>query len=335
MLIFPDNVPDFSNVVRLIELNAEIEKLQTFQNPFIRGRNLILKFYNSKDKYIAHFFLTRIFPSQGQQLCNLPMVKCFITYAERNGKTDPGQFTDDMESDLDLSACNNNKMRNSSSKNGMFSITPITSPITPVASTTNKMPRVPIKFTSKTSVNYSSSGKENKTSFKKSVKGKITVEKKGPYKIVYDQNYSGIKKRNTPDEERKKYIIDIENIVKEKDSRTTLMIKNIPTYITQVDLLKLINKNYSTTYNFFYLPIDFNKKLNAGYAFINFRTSKHIINFFLEFDNKPWNLPSSNNKICYLSYARIQGFKSIREHFHKSNIMKQVDQKVKPIIFLD
>ena len=110
------------------------------------------------------------------------------------------------------------------------------------------------------------------------------------------------------------------------------MIKNIPSHITQVDLLDKINKNYSSAYNFFYLPIDFNKKINAGYAFINFKTSKSIINFFLEFDNKPWDFVNNQNKICYLSYARIQGFRSICEHFQKSNIMKQVDEKVKPII---
>jgi hypothetical protein len=179
----------------------------------------------------------------------------------------------------------------------------------------------------------SKTGKEN-SNFQPSSKkrGGKNLEN---YKILYDQDYSGIKKRNTPDEERKKYIISVPNIINGKDLRTTVMIKNIPSYVSQVDLLKIINKNYSKAYNFFYLPIDFNKKQNAGYAFINFKTSKLIVNFFMEFENQPWNFPNCGNKICYLSYARIQGFRSICEHFEKSNIMKQIDEKVKPIIILD
>jgi hypothetical protein len=169
----------------------------------------------------------------------------------------------------------------------------------------------------------------------KKIKSKIPrihQKHKDKYEIVYYQNFSGIKKRNTPDEERKKYVINIQNIVDSNDTRTTLMIKNIPNNVTQVDLLKIINKKYSQAYNFFYLPIDFNKKSNAGYAFINFKSSKLIINFFLDLEGKIWDLPNCGNKICYLSYARIQGFRSICEHFSKSSIMKQVDEKVKPII---
>jgi hypothetical protein len=110
------------------------------------------------------------------------------------------------------------------------------------------------------------------------------------------------------------------------------MIKNIPLSTTQVELLELINKNHSTSYNFLYLPIDFNKRANAGYAFINFRSPKLIINFFLEYDRKPWDLKNGKNKLCYISYARIQGFRSLSDHFRRSNIMKQTDEKLKPII---
>jgi hypothetical protein len=153
----------------------------------------------------------------------------------------------------------------------------------------------------------------------------------GNYKIVYDKNYSGIKRRNTPSDEIQNYVIDIEKIINEKDIRTTLMIKNIPSYISQVELLDKINLNHRDNFNFFYLPIDFNKKTNAGYAFINFKSPKMIINFFLEFNSKPWGFKNSN-KIAYVSYARIQGYRSISSHFKKSNIMRQVDDKLKPLI---
>ncbi len=160
---------------------------------------------------------------------------------------------------------------------------------------------------------------------------KIKTEDKENYKIVYDKNYTGIKKRNTPVEEIENYKINIENIINEKDTRTTLMIKNLPPYITQIEILEKINLNHKDDYNFFYLPIDFTTKANAGYAFINFKSAKMIINFFLEFNNKPWGFKNSN-KIAYVSYGRIQGFRALSSHFKKSNIMKQVDGKVKPLI---
>lgn len=42
-----------------------------------------------------------------------------------------------------------------------------------------------------------------------------------------------------------------------EDGRTTLMIKNIPNKYEQDLLLQTINKNHYSTYDFFYLPIDF------------------------------------------------------------------------------
>ena len=143
--------------------------------------------------------------------------------------------------------------------------------------------------------------------------------------------YTGIKKRNTSDEERKKYIINLENIINEIDQRTTLMIKNIPHYTSQNNLMYIFNnQGYKNEFNFFYLPIDFTKNMNAGYAFINFKNAKSIIKFYLEFNEKPWKF--NQNKKCYLSYARIQGFRAITQHFQNSGIMNQENNEVKPYI---
>lgn len=192
-----------------------------------------------------------------------------------------------------------------------------------------------LERSSTTSTNYSLiiSEKDCKSTLNVSkIKFQLENKENMNYNIIFDKEYCGIKKRNTPDEERQKYVINISNIVNLIDLRTTLMIKNIPINTTQVQLLELINRNHASIYNFLYLPIDFHKKTNAGYAFINFRNPKLIISFFLEFDRKPWDLKNSKNKLCYISYARIQGFRSLSDHFKRSNIMKQTDEKLKPII---
>ena len=146
----------------------------------------------------------------------------------------------------------------------------------------------------------------------------------------YKNKYTGIKQRNTPVEEREKYVINLEKIINEKDQRTTLMIKNIPRNIIQSYLMEIINAKFENLFNFFYLPIDFIKKENAGYAFINFKNSKNIVDFYIEFNEKPW--PFCPNRKCFISYARIQGFRAITQHFSSSNIMLVKNGDVKPYI---
>lgn len=147
---------------------------------------------------------------------------------------------------------------------------------------------------------------------------------------INKMKYTGIKQRNTPAEERAKYIINLEKIINETDQRTTLMIKNIPRHIIQSYLMDIINVKFKNLFNFFYLPIDFIKKENAGYAFINFKSSKHIVDFYIEFNEKPW--PFYQTRKCFISYARIQGFRAITQHFSSSNIMLVNNGAVKPYI---
>jgi len=167
----------------------------------------------------------------------------------------------------------------------------------------------------------------------KSYNNKKTIENSIKHTFSSDINknkYTGIKQRNTPIEERAKYVINLEKIINEKDQRTTLMIKNIPRNIMQSFLMDIINKKFEGLFNFFYLPIDFIKKENAGYAFINFKNSKNIVDFYIEFNEKPW--PFCPNRKCFISYARIQGFRAITQHFSSSNIMLVNNGDVKPYI---
>ena len=152
-----------------------------------------------------------------------------------------------------------------------------------------------------------------------------------PNKENIKNKFTGLKSRNTSEEERKKYQIVIEDIINEKDQRTTIMIKNIPRYISQTFLMSFLNGKYKGKFNFLYLPIDFVKKINVSYAFLNLKNSKDIIELYLDLHAKPWSF--CKNKKSYISYARIQGFKSISEHFSKSNLMKyQLDNSFKPYI---
>ncbi|XP_062184033.1 protein MEI2-like 4 isoform X2 [Phragmites australis] len=127
------------------------------------------------------------------------------------------------------------------------------------------------------------------------------------------------------------YELDIERIVRGKDSRTTLMIKNIPNKYTSKMLLAVIDENHRGTYDFIYLPIDFKNKCNVGYAFINMINPEHIVPFYKSFNGKRWEKFNSE-KVASLAYARIQGKSALIAHFQNSSLMNE-DKRCRPILF--
>jgi len=129
------------------------------------------------------------------------------------------------------------------------------------------------------------------------------------------------RRRNGPPEVKlTDYNIDLWKIIQGNDTRTTIMVKNIPNKYNQVLLLELFSRNYSGKFDFFYLPIDFKNKCNVGYAFINFLDATMIISFHEEFNGKRWERFNSE-KICELTYARIQGRNALANHFEYSSVM--------------
>ena len=123
--------------------------------------------------------------------------------------------------------------------------------------------------------------------------------------------------------------INLQNIYEQK--KTTLFIKNIPNKYTKKMMMEEFDKNFKNSYNFFYLPIDFNNNCNMGFAFINFVDLKFIKPFYNKFFGKKWRRFNSL-KICDIKYARIQGREKCVVHFNKSSLMKQKDSKIKPYL---
>ncbi|CAA6668322.1 unnamed protein product [Spirodela intermedia] len=141
---------------------------------------------------------------------------------------------------------------------------------------------------------------------------------------------------------RKQYELDIERIIRREDSRTTLMIKNIPNKYTSKMLLAAIDENHHGTYDFIYcllissflsivcLP-PLQNKCNVGYAFINMIDPRKIIPFFQTFNGKKWEKFNSE-KVASLAYARIQGKAALIAHFQNSSLMNE-DKRCRPILF--
>ncbi|XWS19780.1 hypothetical protein CRYUN_Cryun31cG0046100 [Craigia yunnanensis] len=130
---------------------------------------------------------------------------------------------------------------------------------------------------------------------------------------------------------KKQFQLDLDKIISGEDTRTTLMIKNIPNKYTSKMLLAAIDENHWGAYDFLYLPIDFKNKCNVGYAFINMLSPSHIMPFYEAFNGKKWEKFNSE-KVASLAYARIQGKGALVAHFPNSSLMNE-DKRCRPILF--
>jgi hypothetical protein len=109
-----------------------------------------------------------------------------------------------------------------------------------------------------------------------------------------------------------KQILNLDDIVSGKDTRTTIMIRNIPIKYTD----KILNEaliEFHGKYDCLYLPYDYEKNGNKGYAFINFVNPLHILYFYERFNGKKW-AHFESSKICELNSAHFQGINEIQKH---------------------
>lgn len=115
------------------------------------------------------------------------------------------------------------------------------------------------------------------------------------------------------------------------DSRTTLIIKNIPNKYTQSMMLNELDTVAKGEYDLFYLPVDFDTKCNMGYAFVNVMNPLSVISIYEAFNGKKWSMFKSA-KVCNVAYARIQGLEGLTKKLCNSKAMSK-DESLRPLWF--
>jgi len=123
--------------------------------------------------------------------------------------------------------------------------------------------------------------------------------------------------------------INVFKIIDGYDRRTSVMIKNIPNKYSPSMILEEIEELFAGKFDIFYLPMDFKKKNNLGFAFINFSSSYHLIYFYKVFNKRLWNNFNSD-KQCEIRYAKYQGKQELLDNII---IKKASDLKKTPLLF--
>ncbi|XP_055810415.1 protein terminal ear1 homolog isoform X2 [Solanum dulcamara] len=176
---------------------------------------------------------------------------------------------------------------------------------------------------------------------------------KRPQKMLHQTNSSGSRpwKISWSSKQSKDY--DPRFLIKEdaimesncRDSRTTVMIKNIPNKYSQKLLLNMLDNHCihcneqiadgddqpKSSYDFVYLPIDFINKCNVGYGFVNMTSPQATLRLYKAFHLQNWEVFNSR-KICQVTYGRLQGIEALKEHFKNSKFPCEADEYM-PVIF--
>ena len=140
------------------------------------------------------------------------------------------------------------------------------------------------------------------------------------FKNYFENEFEKLNYNNNNNEclDSPKNIIHLDNVLKLKDKRTTIMIRHIPNRYNLNLLMNEINYKFSEKFDVLYLPLDITNNSNLGFGFINFINSMHVLYFFSEFNNKKWNQFNSGKR-CQLVYAKTQGKKDLIKYIQRKN----------------
>ena len=175
----------------------------------------------------------------------------------------------------------------------------------------NKLNNSAIKNINNSNNNYRNSINNN-SNYKNNSYRKNDTNNNNSVNSSLNSNANNNSTNNIQYNKGEKNLLNLDDILSGKDTRTTVMIRNIPIKYTEDILIEALDE-FKGKYDCLYMPFDYEKKGNKGYAFINFVNPLHILYFHEKFDGKKWPLFESS-KICELNSANFQGIYEIQKH---------------------
>jgi hypothetical protein len=118
---------------------------------------------------------------------------------------------------------------------------------------------------------------------------------------------------------------------------TTLILKNVPAYLTQGALLSQfedLSPCMRATFDFFYLPWNPKQGRNLGYAIINFFSALGAARFRHEWNDKDLLLGfgNGNERNLRIMPAILQGFDANLRHFSRFSLAHHANLRFRPLL---
>lgn len=117
---------------------------------------------------------------------------------------------------------------------------------------------------------------------------------------------------------------------------TTVILRNIPNNCSRAKLLDAVFEcGFAGTFDFFYLPCDYDTGANKGYAFLNFKLPMTAKSFEMAFQGKRLR-GFKSQKILLVEIASVQGFQANYDHFQNNNrMLTNLDPEFQPLFIVD
>ena len=181
----------------------------------------------------------------------------------------------------------------------------------------NILPEINHKDTTKNATQEKKTKNNNSNNNNQTHNNVCPIIGKGNNNEIKINNKSFINNKSTNNNSKgnikgEKQFLNLDDIVTGKDTRTTVMIRNIPIKYTDQILTNALSE-FNGKYDCLYMPYDYEKNGNKGYAFINFVNPLHILYFYEKFNGKKW-VHFESAKICELNCAHFQGINEIQKH---------------------
>lgn len=133
-----------------------------------------------------------------------------------------------------------------------------------------------------------------------------------------------------------KFEIVPDKITSGKDTRTTVMVRNIPKVCTREAFVELLSCcDLAERYSFFYMPFDKRRNIHCGFAFVNFKSPLDVLTLHNTMQTPLWRGLGGGHGGTptppALSYARLQGQDQLIKHFSLSAVMYDNDARKRPL----
>jgi hypothetical protein len=125
------------------------------------------------------------------------------------------------------------------------------------------------------------------------------------HKISANIKDSRIKKKAKA---RSTAVDDVESVTLAVNGATTLMIRNLPYSLSLEDLLAIMEtSDFKKFCDYCYLPHNFERHTNQGFAFVNFRSTEAAQAFLDQWQGSTHFQTANLNKPLAISVAAVQG----------------------------
>ncbi len=96
--------------------------------------------------------------------------------------------------------------------------------------------------------------------------------------------------------------IKLSRIFNSDDLRTTVIVMNVPTKLTQQRFIDMLSGEIAGGFDFVYLPVDFHQPACAlGYAFVNCTTIDSVAKVYSSYHGKSWSSHCNSEKVSATS----------------------------------